>query len=60
MSAFGPCTLKKNIKKNLLQVATSVFTMQVAITLFSKVNIQVDLNFNGLVTPYIESMLLYW
>jgi hypothetical protein len=60
MSGFGPCTLKKNIKIFLLQVATSVFTMQVAITLFSKVNIQVDLNFNGLVTPYIESMLLYW
>jgi hypothetical protein len=34
--------------------------MQVEVTSFSKVNIQVDPKFNGPVTPYIESMLLYW
>jgi hypothetical protein len=34
--------------------------MQIAITSFSKVRIQVDPKFNEPITPYIESMLLYW
>jgi hypothetical protein len=44
----------------MLQLATSVFAMQVATTSFSKVNIQIGPKFNGHVTPYIESVLLHW
>jgi hypothetical protein len=42
----------------MFQLAT--FAMTVATTSFSKVNIQIDPKFDGHVTPYIESMLLYW
>ncbi len=61
MFGFGPCNLKKN-SKNCRFVAScnQCFALQIAITSFSKVSIQVDPKFNEPLTPYIESMLLYW
>jgi hypothetical protein len=61
MFGFGPYNLKK-ISKNCRFVATytQCFAMQIAITSFSKVSIQVGPKFNEPITPYIESMLLYW
>jgi hypothetical protein len=47
MFGFGPCTLKKHLKNCKF---LSVFAMQVAITSFSKVSIQVNPKFNGPVT----------
>jgi hypothetical protein len=61
MFGFRHCNLKRK-SKNCRFVATcnKCIALQIAITSFSKVSIQVNPKFNELVTPNIESMLLYW